>query len=201
MTHEQYFTFGNDNFLSDEEKNYEKELNSKNKYGLSDNQIMTLTRRHKKARKDEDYRTMAKIEYRLTDINFHWECRKMHTGEYAEIYEGFLCKKFTYYLMNENCNGIRVSAEIGKNKDWVRYSDGNDGEKNYYCDALSEDGRTLYCDGEVCRIKGYNEEAQTVELSNYLNGAEDGEFTIPLEQFVADFGRMFNIMIEEQFNK
>ena len=73
--------------LFDEENEYEKEMNSKNKYGLSDNQIITLTRRHKRARKDEDYRTMAKIEYRLTDINFHWECGKMYVDKYVEIFD------------------------------------------------------------------------------------------------------------------
>ena len=65
MTREQYETFENCQFLTEEEKDHERELNFKNKYGLTYNQMLTLTRKHKVARKKGDYRAMVKIEYRL----------------------------------------------------------------------------------------------------------------------------------------
>lgn len=85
MTKEQYFSFGNEQFLTDDEKAEEKEKNVKTHYGLSEKQLAALVKKHKSARKKADYRTMAKIEYRLTDINFHWACSKMHRGEYKEV--------------------------------------------------------------------------------------------------------------------
>ena len=86
MTREQYETFENFQFLTDEEKDHEKELNCKNEYGLTYNQMLTLTRKHKAARKASDYRTMTRIEYRLTDINFHSLCGQLYKGEYADVY-------------------------------------------------------------------------------------------------------------------
>jgi hypothetical protein len=85
MTKEQYEQFDNYQFLSDEDKDAVRERNFKNGYGLSDNQLRTLIRKHKKARKDEDYKAMALIEYRLTDINFHGDCGALCRGDYDEI--------------------------------------------------------------------------------------------------------------------
>jgi hypothetical protein len=87
VTKEEYLSFGNEQFLSEDEKDRERQQNELNHYGLSDSQLLDLTRKHKTARKAENYRTMARIEYRLTDINFHWECGKMYCGSYDEILE------------------------------------------------------------------------------------------------------------------
>ena len=85
MTQEQYETFENYQFLSEKEKDHERELNAKNKYGLTFNQMITLTRKHKAARKIGDYKTMTKIEYRLTGINFHSMCSQLYNGEYSIV--------------------------------------------------------------------------------------------------------------------
>ena len=85
MTKQQYEEFNNSDLLSEEEKERERELNSKKQYGLTYNQMLALTRKHKAARMAEDYRTMARIEYRLTGINFHWQCGKLWRGDYDEV--------------------------------------------------------------------------------------------------------------------
>ena len=59
-------------------------LNSKNHYGINDIQLTRLINKHKKARAENDQRTMSMIEYRLTDINFHHECGLLYRGEYEE---------------------------------------------------------------------------------------------------------------------
>ena len=62
-------------------------LNRKNGYGISYRELKGLCTRHQRARESGDVRTMEKIEYRLTDINFHHECGMMARGEYAELRE------------------------------------------------------------------------------------------------------------------
>lgn len=59
-------------------------LNAKRGWGITNSSLMRLIRQHKKARSNEDARTMSVIEYRLTDINFHSECRLIHAGKYKE---------------------------------------------------------------------------------------------------------------------
>ena len=86
--------------------------------------------------------------------------------------------------------GKVVIADIGENRNWVKYSDSNEGEKNYYRDVFSkENGCLIYCYGEDCKIEGYDETLQTVTLSN--NNIDDNDFplvfTIPYEQYIADF--------------
>ena len=61
------------------------ELNKKNHYSISYKEIIRLAKRHCTARKKGDVRTMSKIEYRLTDINFHSECSMMASGDYEEL--------------------------------------------------------------------------------------------------------------------
>jgi autonomous glycyl radical cofactor GrcA len=85
VTQAQYETFENSQFLTAEEKEHERELNTKNGYGLSYNQMMTLKRKHKAARNVSDYKSMAKIEYRLTGINFHSMCGQLQNGEYSAV--------------------------------------------------------------------------------------------------------------------
>ena len=62
-------------------------LNRKNHYGISYRELKGLCTRHQTARKNGDSRTMEKIEYRLTDINFHHECGMMHRGKYDALRE------------------------------------------------------------------------------------------------------------------
>lgn len=59
-------------------------INSKNHYGINDIQLIRLINKHKKARAENDQRTMSMIEYRLTDINFHHECGLLCSGKYEE---------------------------------------------------------------------------------------------------------------------
>lgn len=71
--------------LSSTERNAQKMLNVKNHYGISKSILISLIKRHKKARDEFDLKTLAKIEYRLTDINFHSECTMLHNGNYDEV--------------------------------------------------------------------------------------------------------------------
>ena len=59
-------------------------LNSKNHYGLSHEELNKLIKQHKKARSQNDKRKISMIEYRLTDINFHSECGLLVNGKYDE---------------------------------------------------------------------------------------------------------------------
>lgn len=59
-------------------------LNRKNHYGLSREELNKLIKQHKKARSQNDKRKMSMIEYRLTDINFHSECGLIAKGKYDE---------------------------------------------------------------------------------------------------------------------
>lgn len=59
--------------------------NTNNHYGISYGEIIRLAKQHRVARKKNDLRTMSKIEYRLTDINFHYECGLMSSGEYDKL--------------------------------------------------------------------------------------------------------------------
>lgn len=65
-----------------EDVNKMRKLNKKYEYGISYHALLCLVHMHKKARKNNDLRTMSKIEYRLTDINFHYEVGLLSQGEY-----------------------------------------------------------------------------------------------------------------------
>jgi len=91
MTREQYETLTNGDFLAAADKAREDKKNRKNGWGLSAKELLSLANQHKEARATEDYRKMASIEYRLTQINFHDECSMLNFGEYAETE---LLKKF-----------------------------------------------------------------------------------------------------------
>jgi len=96
MTKQQYETFGNDQFLTDEEKEKMKELNCKSEYCLSKGQMTALMRRHRTARRKEEYREMALIEYRLTDTNFHAFCGFLCNGDYKsarDVVRHIFCKE------------------------------------------------------------------------------------------------------------
>jgi hypothetical protein len=93
-------------------------------------------------------------------------------------------------LSNEDCIGKQISAQIDTNRDWVDYED-SDKEKDHYR-SVAVGGRCVYMDGETCEIRDYDEVAETVTLySDEASGIDDDypdTFTIPYEQYVADFG-------------
>ena len=59
-------------------------LNRKNRYTLSREELNMLIKQHKKARSQNDRRKMSMIEYRLSGINFHSECALLAKGKYDE---------------------------------------------------------------------------------------------------------------------
>ena len=86
--------------------------------------------------------------------------------------------------------GKYVTANPKEGMPWVTYSSSDKGEKDYYRDVYSKETSCLiYCYGETCKIEGIDEINQTVTLSN--DNIDDNEypaiFTIPFEQFEADF--------------
>lgn len=78
--------------------------------------------------------------------------------------------------------GEQIVANIGLNRGWVEYSEGNNGEENYYRDVWIN-GVLAYCDGEICTIEKVDCDNQMIKLSN----VEDRQFTIPYSQFKIDF--------------
>lgn len=70
--------------LSNDERKAQNRLNAKNNYGISQSMLISLIKKHKKARGEFDLKTLAKIEYRLSDINFHSECAMLHNGNYTD---------------------------------------------------------------------------------------------------------------------
>ena len=95
-------------------------------------------------------------------------------------------------LPNSECIGKVVRAQIEIGQPWVDYQEGNEGEVDYYRDVYV-DGHCAYMDGESCTIQSYDTKNNTLTL--YNENAEghtvdewDGVFTIPYEQYVADFG-------------
>jgi len=90
---------------------------------------------------------------------------------------------------NDNCIGKIVTAYPKLNETWIRYSDSNDGESNYYRDAFVNNV-LVYCYGETCKIESYDEQQNTVTLSNdNINDTEYPKiFTISYNQYMNDFG-------------
>lgn len=93
-------------------------------------------------------------------------------------------------LTNDECIGKKVTATIGLNKPWVKYSYGNNGEENYYRDVFGTDlftglGCIVYMDGESCIISEFDIETNSVVLRNDY---EKIKFEIPFEQYKEDFG-------------
>lgn len=57
--------------LKEKDKDRMKNLNRKNKYGLSGKELEALAKKHQKHRKIDNEYTCSLIEYRLDCINFH----------------------------------------------------------------------------------------------------------------------------------
>ena len=95
--------------------------------------------------------------------------------------------------MNKNFIGKEVTAAIGVGNDWIKYSDGNNGEPNYFRDYYEpETDMCCYMQGETCKIEGFNNEKETVLLSN-INYEKEyclEVFEISYKQFKSDFGRV-----------
>lgn len=72
------------NILTAEEMIAIDKLNETNRWGMDRDELESIINEHKKARVNGDTKTMAKIEYRLTDINFHSECELLESGKYGE---------------------------------------------------------------------------------------------------------------------
>lgn len=70
--------------LTNQEKDHLKELNSRNGYGISITVLCKLISQHRRAFALGDRHTMAKIEYRLNDINFHSEVGLLMSGNYED---------------------------------------------------------------------------------------------------------------------
>lgn len=71
--------------LTSADRDRMKDLNSRNGYGIKTATLIRLIRQHRSARKRGDKHAMELIEYRLTDINFHYEVGKLANGEYDSL--------------------------------------------------------------------------------------------------------------------
>ena len=56
-------------------------------YGITREQMKRYFIEHRRARKTGDKKTMEKIEYHLTYINFHYECGLLISGQYDKLPE------------------------------------------------------------------------------------------------------------------
>ncbi len=88
MTKEQYLSANPSLYLSNREREHEESMNTQNDGYFSNRSLMKLARRHRDARKEEDYKTMVKIEYRLADANYYIDCNAMRAGDYNKILKG-----------------------------------------------------------------------------------------------------------------
>lgn len=71
--------------LKEEDKDRMREVNHRNRFGLSSKQLIRLTKEHRKARESSDKYTCLLLEYRLDDINFHTEAGLLHAGEHEKV--------------------------------------------------------------------------------------------------------------------
>ena len=72
--------------LTDKDMKKMSDLNSKNNYVITNGMLKMLISKHNKARKENNQYRMELIEYRLTDINFHYECGLLRKGDYKEAF-------------------------------------------------------------------------------------------------------------------
>ena len=59
----------------------------KDGYGITLEQMKQYFKKHQRARETGDKKTMDKIEYHLTYINFHYECGLLISGQYDKLPE------------------------------------------------------------------------------------------------------------------
>jgi len=72
------------NILTHEDKNNLEKLNSKCHYVFSKTALLKIVRQYKNASNENDLKTMAAIDYRLTDCNFHTLCSLLSAGDYTK---------------------------------------------------------------------------------------------------------------------
>lgn len=118
------------------------------------------------------------------------ECAQLFTEEYPLIpkkYEKIFSVQGVPFpghtLESEPGDPImEATAQISTGRPWVIYSDGNDGEADYYRDVYIF-GYVAYSDGECCEVLRKGDDFVT--LRNELSELET--FTIPRAQYDADF--------------
>lgn len=71
--------------LTDKEREQVVQLNRRNWWGFSESMLMDLLRRYKKAYEAGDERSMAMMEERLTDANFHSYCALLEEKKFDEF--------------------------------------------------------------------------------------------------------------------
>ena len=59
----------------------------KDSYSITLEQMKQYFKKHQRARETGDKKTMEKIEYHLTYINFHYECALLVSGQYDKLPE------------------------------------------------------------------------------------------------------------------
>lgn len=86
-----------------------------------------------------------------------------------------------------NYQKMSVTASIAQHRPWVKYSDSNEGEPDYYRDFAAPDGTILYSDGEALNVLDIDTERKIVTLISDYNDEPYDRFSISLYQFEADF--------------
>lgn len=71
--------------LKEKDMDRMRELNRKSGYRINRTQLLRLITAHEKARNSNDKYTMELLEYRLTQINYHYENGFLCQGKYAEL--------------------------------------------------------------------------------------------------------------------
>jgi hypothetical protein len=84
MTLSKYNPMESHRLLTAAEKAEIDKMNADSHYGISYETLEELILEHHSARLHSQYREMARIEYRLTDINYHIVCQLLATGKYDE---------------------------------------------------------------------------------------------------------------------
>jgi hypothetical protein len=77
--------------LTDKDYSIIYSLNRRNDWGFSKNMLICILRKYRKAYKENDYRTMAMIEERLTDANFHAERSLLVNKDFEGFEQAIKC--------------------------------------------------------------------------------------------------------------
>ena len=73
--------------MTEEDAKRIDKLNARNGWGITCDELRAAGKKHFAARTSGDLRTMEKIEYRLTDINFHHEVTLLNAGDYESYFD------------------------------------------------------------------------------------------------------------------
>ena len=73
--------------LTEQEKVRIQAIIRKRQYSITRSQMKQFFKKHQHAREIGDKKTMEKIEYHLTDINLHYECGLLVSGQYDKLPE------------------------------------------------------------------------------------------------------------------